>query len=677
MALLAMGQFGQLEIRQGAPVDLPLISQILFIALLGCLLTAVQWVAGAGVVAWFSGKETSSLSRSMLLGFPFSLIIMAAWSYLMLALPYGWIFANAGLISCLLPFLRHPPARHEIRRLAQLMLLLIPPAVLLGCWMGFLAHGPTATVPGHSSGDVSFYASSVYSIQRQPFPFLNYANEGEVVSSFNMLHSMLGAALMQIFPLDPFQFVPAAGMAMFVFGLGLAFHAYLSIQPRGGSSLSYAILVLAAVVANRYPYWAVESPPFIFTLPLTVSICYRATTDREIAAASVNASMAIVGSALSKVTSILTLGPLSFAPVLGHAGQAMQQFRKLSWMLQATLGAAAIAGAVYAVYMAIRFGPFVLAQGGIGPETYERYLWAIQYHVQRRAILPYLLRDVGTVLLGILALRILSWPFAAALLCGLIAALMFPYFARVNLYCAAIAIALAGVDRPDLLQKSRTLAVMAFLLCLPAIFEIDVGGRPSGVVWSLCIGCMAVAVCAQAGCRQPTSIFTPRFAGRCITMLTVAGLLGLMAVAQRYVAFTAQRDPYMVPTEARDVWTAVRERTPAGALIFTDQTGVQPYDALGGWNTYATTGQRQIYLAGWYQSPELRQSPQFLTERLKLNDAVLSGQMQPVDLHFRRGPYSAYFAVVSRKRPMPSAWRKAYENRVYVLYRYAPEEPAS
>ena len=156
-------------------------------------------------------------------------------------------------------------------------------------------------------------------------------------------------------------------------------------------------------------------------------------------------------------------------------------------------------------------------------------------------------------------------------------------------------------------------------------------------------------------------------------MLTVAGLLGLIAVARQHVIFTAEVTPYGVPVEARDIWTAVRERTPPRALIFTDQTGTDPFPQLGGWNTYATTGQRQIYLAGWYQSPELRQSRQFLAERLKLNEAILSGQMQPASLHVRRGPYSAYFAVVSRERPMPPAWQKAYENHAYTLYRYAPE----
>jgi len=53
------------------------------------------------------------------------------------------------------------------------------------------------------------------------------------------------------------------------------------------------------------------------------------------------------------------------------------------------------------------------------------------------------------------------------------------------------------------------------------------------------------------------------------------------------------------------------------ALIFTDQIDESIY-ILGGWNTYAYSGQRQLYLSSYYTSFELR------LDRVKLL-AVLAG----------------------------------------------------
>ena len=184
---------------------------------------------------------------------------------------------------------------------------------------------------------------------------------------------------------------------------------------------------------------------------------------------------------------------------------------------------------------------------------------------------------------------------------------------------------------------------------------------------------MGAMVCAVIACARReehrAALLVPRLAGLGAATLAIVGGLALIGVARQQIVFGLNENP-RVPPAARDIWTAVREKTPTGALLFTDQTGPEPYDQLRGWNTYATTGQRQIYLAGWYQSPELRQAPQLLAERLKLNEAVLTGRMRPAGLHFRRGPYSAYFAVVSREHPMPSGWLKQYENSAYALYRY-------
>jgi hypothetical protein len=671
MALLAAGQVGRIQLPQAPPVDAELVLAAVWHALLGCILACMQWGAGAGLALWFHRNGELPLSRLMLLGFPLSLIAIAAMSYLVLALPFGGTVAGAGLIACFLPFLRRPPARAELAGLGRVMLSLIPVSVLLGCWMGLLGHGPTATLPGRPSGDLGFYAANMYSLQIQPLPFVNYANEGEVLLPFNMLLSMLGAALMRFIALDPFQFVLATGASLYVFGFGLALYAYLSLRSNIATGLSYVVLVLAAIVAMRYPYWVVESTPVIFTVPLAVSIWYCATDDRSATAVFTNTAMAIVGSALSKVTSVIALAAVSLAPLLGAPQEMAQQFRRSPLSVKIAVTAIAIIALSYAALMLYRFGPLMVAAGGIAPESYERYQWATQFQMPRRAVLPYLLRDTGTFLLAVLAFRMLPWALATALAVSLAAAFIVPSVLRINFMCAALMLALAGVDSPLLLKKSKWLAVAAFLLCLPAIVQTDFGGYPSSAVWVLCIGGMAWTVCASAPARtHAAAFFAPHFARLGIVILSLAGVLALAAVANQEIVFAAPSDYLYIPPEARDIWTVVRQQTPKRALIFTDQTGAEPFSALGGWNTYATTGQRQIYVAGWYQSPEFRQSPQLLMERLRLNESLLSGQIQPADLHYRAGPYSDYFAVVRRMRTMPANWRKVYENAAYALYRH-------
>ena len=118
----------------------------------------------------------------------------------------------------------------------------------------------------------------------------------------------------------------------------------------------------------------------------------------------------------------------------------------------------------------------------------------------------------------------------------------------------------------------------------------------------------------------------------------------------------------------RDIWLAVRGRVPSDALIFTDQTGRDP-GFITGWNTYVLNGQRQVYLASWFQSPQLQSDPAARDARLQINYDVLSGQLDPARVKTSR-QYGSFFAVVSiAKRPLPR-WKLVYANGDYALYRW-------
>jgi hypothetical protein len=125
-----------------------------------------------------------------------------------------------------------------------------------------------------------------------------------------------------------------------------------------------------------------------------------------------------------------------------------------------------------------------------------------------------------------------------------------------------------------------------------------------------------------------------------------------------------------ITPQVRDIWQAVRKHTPPDALIFTDQTGRDP-GLMTGWNTYVLNGQRQVYISSWFQSQQLQANPVAREARLKVNDDVLSGQLNPNRANTSR-KYGSFFAVVSiGRQPLPR-WQQIYANKDYALYRWDP-----
>jgi hypothetical protein len=150
------------------------------------------------------------------------------------------------------------------------------------------------------------------------------------------------------------------------------------------------------------------------------------------------------------------------------------------------------------------------------------------------------------------------------------------------------------------------------------------------------------------------------------TPLAIAALL-LVGTANGHLIFNSGW-PLLKP-ELREIWTKVRELTPSDALIFTDQID-ESISLVGGWNTYAFSSQRQLYLSSYYTTFELRTNPARLREELAINEAVLNGR-KPADVQTRRR-YDGMFAVVSALRTVPPGWTKIYGNTDYALFKIAP-----
>jgi hypothetical protein len=663
-ALVAYGAFTPFKLDIAGPANSALIVDTLRCAGIGCILTLIQWAAGAGIALALWRDSRASCGHLLLLGFPLGLILLALAASIAVALPFGAFTATTIVAFCLLPLARWRPQRYDLIRIGKVILTTLPLALIFGCWLGLLAHGPTAMLSGRPSGDVVYYASSISALRAHLFPVLYLGNEGEHALPFNMLFPTLGTALLPYIRLDLFLFILAGGGSMYVLGLSIAVWAYLSTRTNARTeALSFAVLGLAVIVAGRYPYWVVESIPVVFTLPLTIAVWYRVWHSANIPNTISNFGFAVIGAALSKVTSAATLAPLALTPVA-------TQINKLTPPARIACAIAIAPVGVCALILAVKLGPFMLGAGMVGPESYVGWHYGVTYD------LPFLLRDIGTVLLIVLAYRLTSWAVASSLALGLTLGFVFSFFMRVNFACAAVILGLIFVDNTEKRKSDKFFAVTAFGLCLPAMLMRDFGGYPGGFFWLLCVGgavWIALTHAVSKLISPPAFVwFRPVVTSWTVAVVSLVAALCLVAVARgQVILFPGSRNASLeISPDVRDIWLAVRDRTPADSLVFTDQTGPQP-GLLTGWNTFALSGERQVYVAGWYQSVALRMSPTRRAERLAINDEVLSGRRQPTDLTYSRA-YGAYFAVVQRDRAMPPAWKQQYANPSYILYRYEP-----
>jgi hypothetical protein len=663
-AMLASGAFGVVN-PTGSPPKYPgLVLSIAAHVALGCVLTLAQWAMGAGVARALLPKTGTSYAQIILLGFPLSLFLLAVLTVIALVVPHGSIAALFLWAASLLPLVRWP-----IERALALSLLKVLPSLLVlsfafGCWMSLLWHGPTAVIPGASAGDQIFYSSAVWAITANPiltgWPYL--ANEGETYFYANFLFPSVGAAFARILPLDSFLFMCSiAGVA--VLGTGLAIHAYFVERASLRiASLEALILILALISAGRTPYWIVNSPPVAYVVPLTVAVWFWAVRGRQSAkAASIAVAASIIGSALSKVTAAGTLPPLALVELIPH-------LHRSSRVLQVILTLLVVACAAYASLMLVEHLPSFLrliglGVTGIGPRSYD-YIAHRGFSVS--TAWPYMAQDAGILLMIVAAFRLVNWREASAITFGLILVLAYSFLTWVNFMCVAIILALAATDDVSSLRRSRWLVVAAFVLVSPPMIVTDEAGFSTGLVW--CAIITAVALVTIDAARPPPARL-PAFQALVASLFLTVTLLMLFASARGTLVLNSGWPGSAALTpQLRDIWLAVRERVPPDALIFTDQTG-RDTGFTSGWNTYVLNGQRQVYIASWFQSQQFQDNPAAAEARLRINDDVLSGQLEPARVKTSR-QYGSFFAVVSTgRRPLPR-WHQIYANRDYVLYRW-------
>jgi hypothetical protein len=471
-----------------------------------------------------------------------------------------------------------------------------------------------------------------------------------------MLFPALGSVLRDLLSLDPFLFIVASGACVHVVSCTLSLYVFADARrPPCRVVLPYIVLGLSVIVAMRYPYWVAESIPVIFTLPVTTAVLYWTGEGRKQTWANfVALGIAVIGSTLSKMASVAMLAPLACTGLLPAYARMPRPLR----------GAALIGMLIcvsYAAAILLHLGPRMLTLASLGPMSYA----ILSHHdVALTVAYPWLMRDSAAVVLACISFLFAPWVLASTISFGFVLFLASPFLFNITFVCATALFGLIVYENPDRLKKCTIPAFAGLLLALPAVLLTDPAGVATGVAWVVCIGGAVWIALSQVAREQANWRSSPMW--HAAVGMGMVLLLGLTGVVRGHIILDSGWPPELTP-QVRDIWLEVRARTPKDALIFTDQTGPEP-TLLSGWNTYATIGERQIFVSDIYQTASLRSDPQKAMAVLQENEAILLGTTPPEQVKLR-STYSAFFAVVSRARTVPNHWVQVYANDAFVLYR--------
>ncbi len=597
---------------------------------LGIALALAVWGIGLGAlrIARISGEPLLAYGVGLALALLAALLFLARW----------WLFPLS-LLLVLPPLVELGRGGLPGRELATRLARSLPGAAGLAAVLGLLLHGPTRTLQSHAYGDLTFFATRQVSAAHSVLPFRDYLAEGLHTTYVESAPALLGGALSRGLPVDPFLFQTSSLPAFAFVALAIGFSLGGLRSPVAGGS--FVLLLVAAVI---YPTWLVESPPVALALPLGFSL-YALWRDRlglwPLAGITAALAWDLV---LTKGLALAVLGLVVALAFVRHHGRLL---RGRSALVAAAVGVAAVATAI--VFLQATAGWLIsLLEPKLLPRTAYEGIRA-QFTVRSVQQLAPALELAGETFLLVAVVRArLMLPLAATVLA--IGATWFVggHVQDITLSLAIVLTVVALVDDAEAARRARPwLTAAALALAAMAWVRDPASLRPAFV--ALTFACAASVGALGAG---RSAAFTVGAA--CVVGVALAGARGL----------TDARTT-LTPDD-RAIWQTVRERVPPTALVFTSLTGPR-ISGEEGWNYYPGVARRQVYLAGWANSP-LRVDPASLRERLANNRAVLGGSLAAVRLELSRR-YSAFYAVVRRREPAPPSSRLVYENERYALYR--------
>ncbi len=552
------------------------------------------------------------------------------------AYPFGIVAATIGAALLLVSFwllpvalaLVVPPLARGVSRLPRAALWAALPAGALGTALGLVNHGPTEDVDSSAYGDMLFYAAKVVSAEQSIFPFRDLLVAGERQVYVESAWMFLGGALASVPGVDPILLQAATAPAFFLTALAIGF-ALL----RTPASRSAGLVALLAVAAVAYPTWLTESPPVALAVPLAFAL-YAMWRDPLPLPLLLAVGSALTGSFF--LTKTLGLVPLTIVGAVA----IVRDHRRLAPVLLSAAGAAGVAvvalfaadSAWLADVLEPKFLPVDAARG------LRRQLDVRDTQAAATSVLI-----VGQLLLAAVLARRRAWTLLAVLASAvgggwLVGGHGFDVVLGIAVLLAGCLLVERGVREPWLVGAA------AAALASAAWFR-DI----SGVGSTLLPIALVVAGVLLALTRRPP-------------LTAAAGVGALIAIG--LVVFPADRATTLTSAD-RAAWEHVRDAVPSNGLVFTSETGpVVTGDQ--GWNYYPGIWGRQLYLAGWSNSPLLVDDDE-RARRLALNRRVLVGLLDPRDLDLDRA-YSSFYAVVDDTVRVPPGSRLRYRNDELALY---------
>jgi hypothetical protein len=639
--------------------DLPLLLAALWHVALGLAMGALQIASGMGLFRLATWRAPANFRDDFLYGFPLGLAAMSGLALLALAHPAGRVAAPILLIATIAPLVLKPSNRAESRAALATVLKVLPFAAAFGTFMALLWHGPTATLASRPLGDMVYYAALVDTFRLHLTPIPNLAVLGDFFALSNSVPSIIASALSVYVRIDPFLYLAGWGGAFHL----LTFALGLSLVGREAAMAAAPVRFAAAfalMLASLYdPNWMVNSIPAAVTFPLFFLGWHMTSRPaRTLGRAIVDAMLLLAGSALAKVTAVICLLPLV---ILSAPRSRLRDLTRGQHAVLAIAGAIAVA---YGAAMLVQFArPYweILRAMGVGPFTFQAPgLWVFTTITH----LAFLVRDAGTVALLAAAVFCTHGTVRIVIIIGAVSFLAYPFLFALPLLAATLLMGLAVLHQPDRYARAPALVWTAAALLLTATLTVDPGQLQTSVAWVLCMG----SACLIA-LREPQ----PGGEGAASARLPLAGAAGFAFAATAIATGawhmkTGDRRPYAsrewLTPAFRDIWLAVRHKTPADALVFTDRAGYGA-ELQHGANLYAIFGRRQVYIAATVLS-ELFTKPEERAARLKTNQEVLDGKVKPADLPEAK-PFGSYYAVLPRDVPWPAAWTSIYENAEFRL----------
>lgn len=636
--------------------------------LIGFWVALLPFFLGGGLLGLISKTRNLSLAARILGGFPLGLPLAMLAAALSISVKYGWLLAAILLLAAIFGWCISSIDWHHLRRYIKLAVMVLPFGMLLSGWAALYWHGPFNGSAGHSSGDLVFYTTSLQLLSSYGLPLPQLGFEGDIagIGSYfiNLSFPVLGAAASHLLPIDPSLFLISATFTTYVVGISLVAVAFKDdMAPQGVSLPVFLLLALALLAAGRYPFWITESPPVSHAFVLAVCVVWLALKAQgNIQVAGTGLAAAIVGSAVTKIVTFGVLTPITVAA-------SVSLISRSSFKARTSLAILFGLGGMYCLSMLWKFLPEFLSSGRLGPET---FLYVITDRIPIRSSIVFVLRDISVVLLITAWFRMFKWPMAVALSIGAISFLFYAFLFQVNHGVVILATAFLVIANPASLLAAPILVFLGIFFALPAFLSTDYTGHSAATIWLIAMG--GVVCCIYALVRSKLhNALSSKTALRLSVGAAIAVLLAIISI-ERGLVRVESPSGNLIPASAADIWKQVRVQTEKNALVFTDQTSPTNWDMLGGWNNFALSGERQIYVANWVQT-SLRSNSTKRDEVFTINNAVLSGLLSPDKVSTSR-TYSEFVAVVSARKNMQSSWRLVYRNADWAIYTWDRNEPS-